>query len=116
MPEQPEQEPVEFPDTESLSYDERDIQLSRMPIDWELTDIKALEAMTQQERDLMILEQNRRMFYAIRDLAKAVGKIVPREDGETIYDRTNRHLNPDQYPHYLEDPVVSPPPEDIPGQ
>jgi hypothetical protein len=115
MPEQPEQEPVEFPDTESLSYDERDVQLSRMPIDWELTDIKALEAMTQQERDLMILEQNRRMFYAIRDLAKAVGKAVPPEDGEDPSDSVNRALNPDQYPIYTEHPEVGPP-EDLSGQ
>jgi hypothetical protein len=104
----PEQEPVDLPDKETLSYDERNVQLSRMPIDWELTDLKALEDMSQQERDLLILEQNRRIFYTVRDLAKAMGKVVPREDGETPYDRANRHLNPDQYPHYSEDPEVGP--------
>jgi hypothetical protein len=102
-----EQPPEVFPSRESLSYSEENIGLTRMPIDWELTNEEALSSMSPAEK--LAAEQDRRIYYAILDISKTLDRVVPPDEGMTAYDRANRTLNPDQYPITPEEPEVGPP-------
>ncbi len=99
----------EFPSRDRLAYDPTDVNLTRKPIDWELADPKTLESMSGAEKELA--ERHRRVYYAIRDLARALDKVVPPEDGDTLYERMNKIFNPDQYDITPEEPEVGPPDE-----
>jgi hypothetical protein len=112
MPDTPESdEPIssdEMPSAEALSYSHRDIRLSRSPVDWEMLEPKVFETLPPEEREALLREENRRLYFAVQGLAKELAPLLRDEEGDKLSDRINMILNPDQYPHTSENPRVEP--------
>jgi hypothetical protein len=104
-----EREPApEIPTPEVLSYDSKDVDLSSSPVDWEMTSPDVWERMSHEERENVLREQHRRLYFALQETGRVLDKVVPPEDGVSFSEIMNKLLNPDQYPLTHERPEVEP--------
>jgi hypothetical protein len=108
------QQPPEIPSHETLSYSHKDIRISRTDVDWEMANPKAWEDLPPPEREALLREQGRRLYFALREISLRMDKFVPPEDGVKFSGAIDQILNSHKHPHFYEDPRVEPP--EAPGE